>query len=397
MVKAADQNLKIPAQLYVGVQGKMPFNKEDAPLAFAVPYGDKRFTDSRSTVDGWAGYNSPTTKYLYNEDGTPQKNQYGGHASEYVYPEIKEEGFIIDNEFLDGFYFEKSVSRWRTSNKFFRINDPRGFQLEIDSENLGDILLNSHISKGMLVGKFKWTRYNGKAFLVRENHPSLSTEDKPKVARTIPKVGDLVCFGQDATYKSVYIGKFYPLLIGTKTVYKHKESGVIVDQIPYPQNSMYGYNYAQREANNRALEEQYDHVIREVYFRDTKGFHLYESLNDSMIKISRKYHYQYYRGYGTVTVFEEDQKFNLPKLSEEVIHYNPNGYGHDVSKAVLFSSKKDLLAFDVSTLDINSQFITDRKESYDRYAGYGNDPHYTRYRKLYEEHPVVERAELESA
>lgn len=365
-MKLADNiHVKIPKQLYVGVQGKKSFDIENPPLAFATPYGDgvKDFASRRKTVDSWAGYNTPTIEYLYDADGTPIRSEpYGAHAYKKVYPEIVEQGFTIDNDFQEGFYFDKVISRWQTNNKFYRINDPRGFQLEIDSDNLGDILLNAHISKGYLVGKFCWARYNGKAYLVRENHPSILRETQPVVKREnkTVKIGDEVYFTLSPTEHYVFCGKFYILKFTQRSRFKNVTTGEIHSNASRIQ-LRYGWQstpeqralvQAQREEQERAYYGVNKPISQNIYRKDLKPFYLYKRTNGK-----HPYANEYYilRGPGTFEFVSEGNEFELPKFGDEPFKFDSYEYG--LNRGILFETKKDILNFEVTP-----EFLTERNK-----------------------------------
>lgn len=389
-MQTADKILiKIPDQLYVGIQGKKEFNTENPPLGFAIPYAEsgpfkKNYDGSKETVDKWAGYRQSHGTYNY----TTQPATYTPP------PAQTEHGVVIDNEFREGFYFEKSVSRYETNNKFFRINDPLGFQLEIDAANLGDILLNSHISKGYLVGKFRWARYQGKAYLVREDHPSVNPEEKVKEKRTNPKVGDVVVFGNDATTKYVYCGKFNVLSLGTKVTRRHRETRELLTSLP--PLSYTHYNYQAQQTAHAQLEAQYEHVATEYYKREDDRYNVYQMLGTQSYKTA-KYDrsYLFYKGYGAITIVEENHEYKVPELEKDAIFFNDNGSGYGLNRAILFKDKKALTNFDIATLDIYEQFAASRQESrdqYERYRGsYNNQPTPRGYQEL----EVVQRIELQ--
>lgn len=71
---------------------------------------------------------------------------------------------IIDNDPLEGFKVVKSVSRYSTSNKLWRILDPRGFELEISSATFEDLILGGDIQSGLIIGACIWS---GPKILVR--------------------------------------------------------------------------------------------------------------------------------------------------------------------------------------------------------------------------------------
>lgn len=63
---------------------------------------------------------------------------------------------IIDNVPLEGFTVARSVSRSSTSNKVWRINDPRGFQLEMSTGNFEDLLMSTTIHNGEIMAPCIW-------------------------------------------------------------------------------------------------------------------------------------------------------------------------------------------------------------------------------------------------
>jgi hypothetical protein len=58
------------------------------------------------------------------------------------------------------------VSRYSTSNKFFRVEDPRGFELEIDVNNLLDLIEHHTIVQGTIMEPLVWARYGGNSELL---------------------------------------------------------------------------------------------------------------------------------------------------------------------------------------------------------------------------------------
>lgn len=355
----------IPEKLYVGVQGKKDFNKTNPPLAFAIPYGTKNWENRKSTVDNWAGYGKKTHKYIMNADGTHQKDENGHYKSEYIEPDPNEGGFIVDNVPVDGFYFEKSVTRYETSNKFFRINDPRGFQLEIDSANLGDILLNSHISKGYLVGKFQWTSYKGKAYLVREDHPAKQKKENPKIARAEIKVGDKVEISENGSY--IYAGKFYRLV-------RLSQDGFILgdrfaeDVYTLTGRSNYSFYNSYREPSS--IEDVLNGTTparKRAFFKDSKPVHAF--IHAGSVHLYRQI---------PKNISIQSENNELPAdLNALHIYSLQNDYiWRYKSKTILFNSKKELTEavgdsnFEQIEKDMPTKFIYSRnRHIYDNTTG----------------------------
>ena len=123
--------MKFCDKLYVGFQRER-YNQDDTPrvLGFAVPYGTTKAEQKRmETVDGWSNK--------------------------------KEDSRVIDNKPTRGFKLLEVVSRYSTSNKLFRVLDPRGFELEISSDNLLELAMVSTIVKGEIVEECVWAQHNG--------------------------------------------------------------------------------------------------------------------------------------------------------------------------------------------------------------------------------------------
>ena len=63
---------------------------------------------------------------------------------------------ILDNIPRPGFRIVDTVSRYSTSNKLWRILDPYGFELEISTKNMEEIMMNSVIDHGTIMAECSW-------------------------------------------------------------------------------------------------------------------------------------------------------------------------------------------------------------------------------------------------
>jgi hypothetical protein len=63
---------------------------------------------------------------------------------------------VWENLPLEGFRVVRSVSRMSTSNKVWRILDPRGVEFEISTGCFEDIIMNTTIVNGVIQGKCLW-------------------------------------------------------------------------------------------------------------------------------------------------------------------------------------------------------------------------------------------------
>ncbi len=165
---------KIPKQLYLVL--KHQHNGED-PLGFIHAYepNSKGFVKKKITQDQWAylsryyessiEFNDTDKLYWirgWTWENIPANELEPGSkfSSKKVFIDKPIEAVcqprILDNEPLEGFKILKSVSRYTTSNKLWRILDPRGFQLEVSTDNLEDLLMDTTVIKGDIVGKCVW-------------------------------------------------------------------------------------------------------------------------------------------------------------------------------------------------------------------------------------------------
>ena len=123
--------MKFFEKMYVGFQ-RSRYRNDETPrlLGFAVPYGTTKAEKNRmATVDRWSGKDEPSR--------------------------------TLDNKPTRGFKLLEVVSRYSTNNKLFRVLDPRGFELEISSDNLLELAMNSTIVKGEIVEECVWVQHNG--------------------------------------------------------------------------------------------------------------------------------------------------------------------------------------------------------------------------------------------
>ena len=117
-------------------------------------------------------------------------------------------GNIIDNTPTKNIYVGCSVSRWSTSNKLFRVTDPRGFTIEIPTDNLATLLHHTTVVKGVVQEECVWGKDGISHILLPINSEPyrLSREqqnilDNKLIPMSEVKQGDWVkFFGSDKEY-----------------------------------------------------------------------------------------------------------------------------------------------------------------------------------------------------
>lgn len=137
-----DLNIKIPDQHYVGMQKR---NSDELPLGFMTPDGtDAAAVKRKGTVDSWAN------------------GRWGKEAT------LPAQTFT--NGLMSGFSMVRSIKRygWNGGNVVWRIADPRGFELEINSNNLAQILRYCTIDHGEILDKCIWGRLGADNILIPE-------------------------------------------------------------------------------------------------------------------------------------------------------------------------------------------------------------------------------------
>lgn len=194
---------KIAKQLYVTLKPQFQYThikaedgtsswerkEEENPLGFAHPYEPetKAFTKKQNTQLNWAysnhfdfdveyaapypsrpGFSEYVKDRFFNEDGLVCLNVgvrkyikephigYEDLPDKVVIIPQKYQPRIVDNEPVYGFQIQRSVSRYSTSNKVWRVLDPRGFELEISTANFEDLVMGTTIHEGTIEGKCQW-------------------------------------------------------------------------------------------------------------------------------------------------------------------------------------------------------------------------------------------------
>ena len=172
---------KIPAQVYVTAK-KQPiygdYSQRDAQgraiitswgplLGFLHPWNPKKPDDKKHHTQRVWAYQDYINDFKCEErnghwwiTGWKYKNWHSGtsarnkvQVNEWCAPQP----MVLDNDPLPGFKVQHSVSRYSTSNKLWRILDPRGFELEVTTGCMEVIIQEATILKGGLIdAKCAW-------------------------------------------------------------------------------------------------------------------------------------------------------------------------------------------------------------------------------------------------
>jgi hypothetical protein len=151
-------SIKVFSQLYLGLKGT---------LGFATPYEENAAGRKRQeTVNSWA-------------------SGYGEYVNGKHVPGVPKTS-VMANEPRAGFKITDDIKRvyWGGGNVVWRVLDPVGFELEIQSRNLMAIIQSCGINEGgEIPGRCVWGRSGGDNILLHES--SDEYKDAVKAAETL--------------------------------------------------------------------------------------------------------------------------------------------------------------------------------------------------------------------
>jgi hypothetical protein len=196
--------------LSVGFRGDLK-GSDEFPLVFMTYEGGSGYSKRMKTLRDWIG-----GEYYIDH----QKNERVKYPDG-LGPRIEQ----IKNVPISGFKVDLVVSRWTTSNKVFRIQDPRGFTLEIYADNFVNMIKNDTVVNGVFQGKYVWGRYGSFNYLVSVEDPLYldwvsRSEVKATVTPSDIQVGDFVK-GADGYTDGVFLGDVYVISYTYKKSYEY--------------------------------------------------------------------------------------------------------------------------------------------------------------------------------
>jgi hypothetical protein len=191
---ADNKSIKFPTHHYIGFQARP--SVDDVPLGFMTPDGkDKAAEKRKATVDNWA-------------------QGYGYDAANKAKDKMPAQTY--ENKPLVGFKLGRNVRHgygWGQGNVKWRIEDPRGFELEISSPNFAQLIGFCNIEQGEILEPCIWARLGAENILVPVNSDVYratvrNTERLAKKASMKDlKIGDSVVLANGD--EGVYYGAFY--------------------------------------------------------------------------------------------------------------------------------------------------------------------------------------------
>jgi hypothetical protein len=210
-----DKNIKIPAKHYVGMVKRQT---EKIPLGFITPWGEDAAAKKRiATVDSWA-----------------KQGHYGNkQLPAMTIDNVPMAGFKMTTDIRSSSY--GGVDKWR-------IEDPRGFELEITSHNLAQLLSVGMIDRGEIMDTCVWARSG-------QNNVLLSTNTEEYKAA----VKNTEVAAMTADWKDVKIGNTVLLQNNISGVWLGRMYGMSIDG--------YHRDDKKRAENSLAVSDKSMHVI----------------------------------------------------------------------------------------------------------------------------------------
>lgn len=201
-----NKGMKVFSKLFVGIKKA---HNDNPPLAFATPYEENAAGKKRQeTVISWlGGRHVPIV-----ENGNYVFDSYGRQK----YKDVDHNTKIFDNVPRSGFKITDDVKRvyWGGGNVVWRVFDPYGYELEIQSNNLMALIQSCGVEVGGLIpGNCVWGRDGGVNILLHES--SEEYKNAIKAAETLKP-------NKKIPMKDRIVGGKYTLQTGEQGIYLGK-------------------------------------------------------------------------------------------------------------------------------------------------------------------------------
>jgi hypothetical protein len=175
-----NRGMKVFSKLYVGLK-EQGNGKPD--LGFATPFeNNAAFRKRKETVDRWVGH------YQLKLDAAGTAYEYDEHG-DLIRIKTEPRHKIVDNKPRSGFRITDDIKRvyWGGGNVVWRVYDPEGFELEIQSRNLMAIIQTAGLNEGGVIpGCCLWGRDGKDNILLHEK--SEEYKNAIKAAETLKPI-----------------------------------------------------------------------------------------------------------------------------------------------------------------------------------------------------------------
>lgn len=292
------QQITIPATLYCGFQQRT--GEDDVPLGFVVPDGDDDAAKKRkSTVDDWAKRGNTYFDYTTRQYITRQ-----GLAA-----------VSFPNELLTGFKVSRSIKRsgWHGTNTVIRVEDPRGFELEISVDNFIQIMNGNLVDDGEILCRCIWGRVGQKNILLTEN----SEPYREAIVNTDRR-------NTEVAVADLKLGQKYLLKVGFTGVYLGQQHVLAQDS---------DYYHKSGQMRGPSGQTHYVRIPSTTYaFESKKAHFFYDEENNKLMRVTNPKVSRLLDA-TTITEAEAEEKLNaiILERSAEVVDGNAKRVYHGIS------------------------------------------------------------------
>jgi hypothetical protein len=148
----------VPEKIYIGYQERTWDEDKPIKLGFATYLEDnKAFEKRKETIESWSEPYVEEQISRSDDDWDPERDHWNYQRRQVARSDLASE--ILDNDARTGFKISREVRRssgWGGGNVLWRIEDPRGFELEIPSANMASILDCVTMINGEIQGPCRW-------------------------------------------------------------------------------------------------------------------------------------------------------------------------------------------------------------------------------------------------
>jgi hypothetical protein len=275
-------------------------------------------------------------------------------------------GEEIDNIPLTGFKIVDVVSRYSTSNKWYRILDPRGFELEISADNLLNICINSKVNNGLIEDECVWGK-NNSAELILTSSEQYKTYCELKESGPVDLVVGEFYKDSKTNVLYMYLGEYTKLIFNKNTcAFRNNEDDLlIVSKLEskqklkmfvkvfefYKHSKRYDFVSVSKSVSDRFVKTPESFVFDDSLLNEpvltTK------ILRKKLIKDEFKYLYLASSSYGSVFLFKNANDIKTYDFKNDAILNEVNSYIRYTKSEIDFSKINDKNYVD-SIIDVYS-------------------------------------------
>lgn len=232
---------------------------------------------------------------------------------------------IFENKPMSGFRITNHYSEWR-------IQDPRGFYIEVTQESFNNLISKCIIDHGEIVSKCVWG-WNKKAILISEDFPEYSAAKKNseqvKGKLSELKIGSRFNFNLDQS-ENIYLGKYYS---------KNEVENYSIYNIYQDNDSYYRKNYIPRNSDINVTHLYYD--VNRKSVNEIRSRSIFNIKDGELSEEDLKKHTDSYKNYISSN---SSRPFQYLEIQKAAFSFAQTGKGKDtLSQSKYFNNSRPYL------------------------------------------------------